>query len=524
MMSYALLPFLGGIGLFLFGMEVMTAALRELAGGGLRRWLARFTTTPLRGVLTGLAATAVIQSSTAVTVMTIGFVGAGVIGFSHALGVLFGANIGTTFTGWVVVLVGFKLKLGLVALPVMFGASMLALLGSGLWARVGRMLAGLSLLFIGLDMMQSSMEGLDGFITPDILPGDSFWGRIGLVLLGVVLVTLTQSSSAGVALTLVLLGSGAVTFTQAAAMVIGMNVGTTFTGLLAALGGSRAVRMTALANVLFNIGTAVLAFSLLSLIAPVLHLTPLGSDDQTALVLFHSLFNIVGTLVFLPFTSRFARLVERLVPERQVELAAPLDERLLKDEAAALDAAQMVCDQVLLRQARALTAAFSDPPDLRPMSALAAQVGPTLAALESYLAKIRIPPGHQATVERYGAVLHQVDHLSRLQDRLADQSALAVASGSVQLARPARALAALSEAVVTSGRDPAEVQAIADLVEGRSKAVRREVLSHEPGSGDITALFEKSDAARWLRRAADHLASVARHRAAGEAISAPAPR
>ncbi|MFI0397315.1 Na/Pi cotransporter family protein [Paracoccus jiaweipingae] len=520
-MGSAVFGFLGGLGLFLFGMEVMTTALRDLAGPGLRHLLARFTTSPLRGVLTGLAATAVVQSSTAVTVMTIGFVGAGILGFVQALGILFGANIGTTLTGWIVVFLGFRLHLGQIALPALFVASLMAVLGRGRVARLGRMLAGMALLFIGLDMMQDAASGLGGLITPGLLPGDGLWGRLALVGLGTVLVMVMMSSSAGLALALVLLGSGAISFAQAAALVVGMNIGTTFTAILAAIGGARPVRMTALANLLFNLGTALLAFPVLSLLAPLLHATPLGADDQTALVLFHSSFNIAGTLAFLPFTHGFARLIERLVPQRPTALAEPLDPHLLADPAAALDAAQSVCDAVARRQAQALAAALTGGGDLRPLAALSAQTGPALAAIETYLAQITIPLGQGALLSRYTALLHQLDHLSRLHTRLQDQQAIAALRQIAPMRRPAQAMAAALTAVLDGRRRPDGLEDLAAMVAQRGGRVRQALLAARPatpGAG-LEVLFQQADAVRWLGRVAAHLSGLARHRAS--ALAAP---
>ena len=238
MMAQAL-PVLGGIGLFLLGMKIMTDALREAAGAGLRRLLARFTTTPLRGVASGALTTAVIQSSSATTVMTVGFVGAGLLSFPHALGVIYGANIGTTVTGWIVSLVGFKLRLGTVAMGLLFMASLALLLTEGRMARLGRIAAGFSLLFIGLDMMQDSMSGAGGWLHPDRMPSDGIGGLLIMAFVGLAMTVVMQSSSAAVAVVLVLLDSGALTLMHAAAAVIGMNLGTTFTALLAVLGGSR---------------------------------------------------------------------------------------------------------------------------------------------------------------------------------------------------------------------------------------------------------------------------------------------
>jgi phosphate:Na+ symporter len=340
----AIFTVMGGIGVFLIGMKLMSEALRDSAGPKFSAFLARFTTTPLRGTLTGTVVTALIQSSTATTVMTVGLVGAGVIGFPKALGILYGANIGTTATGWIVSFLGFKLKLGVIAMPVLAFAALGAILGKGKWGRFSRITAGMCLLFIGLDMMQAGAVLADGLLTPETLPPDTWTGRLSLMLLGVVLVQILQSSSAGMAMTLVFLSAGAITFAQAAALVIGLNLGTTVTALLAALGGGRAARQTAYANVLFNLGCAVLAFPLLDLVAPVLHSTPLGQDDPTALVLFHTGFNLAGALIFLPVTARFAALLDRLVTERGDPLVAPLEPSLLSNAEAALNAARRVAD------------------------------------------------------------------------------------------------------------------------------------------------------------------------------------
>ena len=256
---------LGGVGMFLLGMDVMTGALREAAGRNLRALLARFTTTPLRGTVTGAAATAVIQSSSATTVMTVGFVGAGLMTLGQALGIIYGANVGTTATGWLVSLLGFKLHLGRLALALLLPASLALLLGRGALARGGRAVAGLCLLLIGLDMMQAGMGDAAALITAQRLPGADAAGLLALAGIGLAVTVLIQSSSAGVALALVMLQGGTIALPQAAALVAGMNVGTTFTGLLASLGGSRAMRQTAVANLVFHLAIAAMALLAASL-------------------------------------------------------------------------------------------------------------------------------------------------------------------------------------------------------------------------------------------------------------------
>lgn len=499
---------LGGVGLFLLGMEIMTGALRELAGRGLRRALAGLTASPLRGVATGALATAVIQSSTAVSLITIAAVGAGLLGFVQSLGVLYGANIGTTMTGWLVMVLGLKLKLGTVALPVLLSAALMILLGQERLARAGRGLAGFCLLFIGLDMMQNAAGGIGVLLTEGMLPGEGWGARLVLVLAGATLVAVIQSSSAAMAMALVLVGAGALSFGQGAALVIGFNIGTTATGLLASLGGGRAMRMTALANLLFNLGTAVLAFPLLALVTPLLDDPARGWDGQTAMVLFHTGFNLLGAALFLPLTQRFAALVTRLVPERPVPLAEGLDRRLLADEGAALDAAQGVADRLRRVLFEALARALGPAGDLRGLAAVAVQGSAALAELEAFLSQVRIPRDRPEEGARYAALLHQSDHVRRLLERCAQRDRIATLRKETRLGRDLRALAAALAQDIDSDR----LDRLATLIERRGRRYRRGVLLREHvGLLPVADVFERTDALRWLMRVADHAARLARH-------------
>ena len=177
----------GGLGLFLLGMVVLTEGLRQLAGSALRRLLSEFTKTPIRGVAAGAMSTAVIQSSSATTVTAVGFVGAGLLTFPHGLGIVLGANIGTTVTGWIVAIVGFKLHLGLIVLPLVLVGVLLRLFSNTRLRHIGWALAGFGLLFVGIDAMQQGMAQFEGTITPDDFPEDTLFGRLQLVLLGIVM-------------------------------------------------------------------------------------------------------------------------------------------------------------------------------------------------------------------------------------------------------------------------------------------------------------------------------------------------
>jgi phosphate:Na+ symporter len=169
---------LGGVGLFLIGMIMLTEGLRGLAGKALRDVLARFTENPFSGAVSGALTTAVVQSSSATTVTAVGFVSAGLLTFPEALGVIFGANIGTTVTGWIVAILGFKLHLGEIILPVVLIGALLKLFGSGRLNFLGTALAGFSLLFIGIDAMQGGLAALEGVVTPSDFPEDTLPGRL----------------------------------------------------------------------------------------------------------------------------------------------------------------------------------------------------------------------------------------------------------------------------------------------------------------------------------------------------------
>ena len=338
-MADDLLSLLGGIGLFLFGMQTMTVALRELAGRRTRAVIARFTRTPLTGFLTGVATTAAVQSSSATIMTTIGFVGAGLMTFPQALGVIFGANVGSTVTGWMVAILGLKLDLGMISLPLLFAASLAASLTRGRWAVVARAVAGFSLVFLGLDLMQRGT----GAVAPilDLAPdfGDGPGELLLLIVAGFAVTAVIQSSGAGVAAALVLLNDGLLSLVAAGALVIGMDLGTTLKSVVATLGGSTGMRRTAVAHVGYNLVTALLAVPLLAALPLISRV--FGGDEPTALVAFHTLFNLSGVLVFLPFADRCAQLIERIVPARGGMLPEALDSALLAEPDAAVEAARI---------------------------------------------------------------------------------------------------------------------------------------------------------------------------------------
>ena len=523
-----ILTVLGGIGLFLFAMQVMTEALRDLAGPRARTALARFTTTPLSGAVAGTLTTAAIQSSSATTVTVVGFVGAGLLSFPQAVGVIFGANVGTTITGWMVMLLGFKLKIGLAALPLVFAGSLLRILGRGLAARAGAALAGFALLFVGLDMMQAGLAGFGGLLTPARFPPDTLLGRFELMLIGAALTAVTQSSSAGVTSALVLLGAGAISFVQATALVIGMDIGTTVTALLASFGGSRPMRQTGLAHVVYNIVTGAVAFFLLGLVARPIRDGLMGGDNQAGLVAFHTLYNLAGLVIMLPLAGPFARAIERLVPERPAPLSEALDRRLLADPAAALDAALATFRAISGRLFGALGAALAPGDGTVALRVVAAETQPAIAALQDYLARIEVPAGQTGTLNRYSALLHGYDHLHRLRHRCGQTERIAPLLQDRLLRRPALVFGAMLRRQATGALAGGEIRLgrLRRRIGQRMEGLRHRALARGGGSPAETArLFARTDAMRWLDRTAAHAQSLAHYAdlAAQQHPEAPEP-
>lgn len=334
----------GGLALFLLAMLMMTEGLKTYGGRGLKRLLGRWTSTPLRGVAAGVLITALVQSSTAVTVSTIGFVNAGLMSMRQALGVIFGANVGTTMTGWLVSIVGFGFKIDTFALPLIaVGVAWRLLARDKRHQGLGEALAGFGLFFIGLDFMQASFGGL-----AQAYGADAFGGEHRLLAFGIgfLITLLTQSSSAAIAIILTAASGGMAGFPDAAAAVIGANLGTTSTTVLVALKATSAARRVALAHVGFNLITALVAFSLLPgmlwLVGQWSAVFGLHGNPAAKLALFHTVFNLLGLLLLLPLADRFANLLEALFRRAEEDLARPqhLDATLVTTPELAVAAVQ----------------------------------------------------------------------------------------------------------------------------------------------------------------------------------------
>ena len=316
---------IGGLGLFLLAVGMITDGLKLAAGSALREMLARSTRTPAKGILTGITITAIVQSSSAVTVATIGFVNAGLLSLYQAMGVVYGANIGTTMTGWLVAIIGFKIKVEAFALP-LIGLGMLLHLtrGGSRWGSLGRALAGFGLFFIGIDVLKNAFEGIASGIDLQSLSVQGIGGVILYFGIGFLMTLLTQSSSAAIAITLTAATGGVLSLEAAAAMVIGANVGTTSTAGFAVIGATPNAKRVASAHVIFNFLTGVVALIILPVLFIIIKYAgqALGLEDNPAvtLALFHTLFNILGVIIMWPLTDRLSEyLLQRFRTTEEIE-------------------------------------------------------------------------------------------------------------------------------------------------------------------------------------------------------------
>ena len=310
----------GSLGLFLYGMKVMGDGIQQGAGDRLQKTLSFMTGSRLSAIITGFIVTAIIQSSSAATVMVVSFVNAGLLTLTQAIGVIMGANIGTTVTAWVVSLIGFTLNISSLALPA---------IGIGFIARTmkwkhqgpGNAVMGFGLLFLGIDFLTRSMPN----INPENLDFLRALGSAGVLPIlaysgvGLVMTVIVHSSSASTAIMLTMAYKGIIDFYAAAAMILGANIGTTIDAMLASIGTKTVARRAALVHVLFNVIGALAALVFFNpLVSLVKFISPGGGDNANALVttqiaMFHTTFNVLNTLLFFPFVKPFAAFVTFLV-------------------------------------------------------------------------------------------------------------------------------------------------------------------------------------------------------------------
>jgi phosphate:Na+ symporter len=301
-----LLAAFAGLGMFLFGMMQLESGIKTAAGARFKTLLRKTTNTLPKSIVTGAIATAVLQSSSLVSLMVLAFVGAGIMALSSGIGVMFGANIGSTGVSWIVALLGFKMDINAFATPLIgVGALGLMLSSNSRKAQATfQLMFGFGLLFFGLEMMKESMEHVADHV--DMATFESY-GLLAYLLMGALLTAAIQSSAGSIAIFLAALAAGVIDFHTAAVLVIGANVGTTITIMLGSIGGGADKKRVALAHLIFNLATGVVALVMLQPITWVV-LEPLGMADNPVLglAIFHTLFNVMGVLLFSGFIALLA--------------------------------------------------------------------------------------------------------------------------------------------------------------------------------------------------------------------------
>jgi phosphate:Na+ symporter len=311
---------LAGLGIFLFGMFMMEESIRKLSGRAFKRMIRVYTTGKIKSIFSGIVTTSILQSSSAVSLMILAFVGAGIMSMENAIGVILGSNIGTTVTAWIVATIGFNVKIEAFALPLIgIGGLGLILLGkSEKYSNLSKLLVGFGFLFMGLDYMKASVEAFAGRFDMASIPDYGIFVYLGI---GFLLTAIMQSSSATMAIILTTLNAGLIMFDSAAAMVIGANVGTTVTILLGSIGAVQVKKRVAYSHLAFNLITGIIAFILMPVLVYVVQLiVNINTDAVIGLALFHTLFNVLGVVVFYPFIHLFAKSLTKLFPNKKTEL------------------------------------------------------------------------------------------------------------------------------------------------------------------------------------------------------------
>lgn len=348
---------LGGLGIFLLGMKSMSDGMQAVAGSSLRRLIGVVTNNRLAATLVGIFVTCVVQSSSITTVMVVGFVNSGVMALSQAIGVIMGANIGTTITGWILVL-----KIGKYGLPILGAAAFGYLFSKNERRRYTAMaIMGVGMVFFGLELMKDACAIIKQM--PDfeewfsLFNADTYLGVLKCALVGCVMTTLVQSSSATLGITISLASQGVISYETAAALVLGENIGTTITALFASLGATTNARRAAYFHVIFNMLGVLWITAIFSwyvkLVPQIVDVDVLQQEivdgevtfpgTTAAIAATHSIFNVINTLIFLPFVPLFVKFLQKIVPSKDYKekpRLTDLDIRMLETPLLAIEQSQ----------------------------------------------------------------------------------------------------------------------------------------------------------------------------------------
>ena len=512
---FKIITLLGGLALFLFGMDIMGKALERQAGGKLQTILAKMSSNVFKGFLLGLGVTAVIQSSSATTVMVVGFVNSGIMTLKQAVGVIMGSNIGTTVTAWILSLSGLEGDSFLIKFfkpstlaPLIGVFGILLYMGKSEKKRgIGTIMLGFMALMTGMDLMSSSMS----FLKSEAWFADlmiSFTNPIVGILFGAVLTAVIQSSSASVGILQSLCSTGVVTFGAAIPIILGQNIGTCITAIMGAIGANRNARRTAMVHLLFNVVGATIFALVFYGLGMFIEWTFLRDSVQARdISVIHTGFNLIATAVLMPMNGLLVKLAYLLIPEvKEPEKTELLDSRLLATPAVAVQRAHEIASQMATDAAKAMHLAIGltkefDSGIMEQVIALEDKTDRYEDALNTYLVKLS---GMHLSIQDnriLNTLLYSISDIERMADH-----ALAVAKAALEMEEKKIAFSgqAMGELAVLE-------QAVLDIVDRTVAAYssfdREQAARIEPQEQVVDALVREVKS-RHVRRLRDGLCTV----------------
>jgi len=509
---------IGGIGLFLLGMMLMSDGLKSAAGEALRKILVRFTGTPLHAFGSGLVVTALVQSSSATTLATIGFVSAGLLTFAQAIGVVIGSSVGTTTTGWLVAFLGLKLSVGKLALPLIGAGALMKLTLRGRPAAIGLALAGFGLIFVGIETLQTGMSGLAESFRPDSFPAPDWKGRAILLMIGLLMTVIMQSSSAAIATVITAFYTGTIDLHQSLSLVIGASIGTTVTAALACIGASTAAKRTAVCHILFNSFAGCIGFVLEPFFVGWVESneSAAASDGATVLALFHTSFNVVAACLVLPLTARWAALITKLIPEHGPQLTRYLDDSVRNIP----EVAQEAVRRTLLACSREMVGILRDSAVVGKDAAT--NVGNALVEVRRFLAET--PASVTGEPDFRLNLVHALDHLDQLAMELSrPRQVMATGEATERIAGASTIFESLlNQVLLPDLEDAKEIESAAGLAAASAElaAIRREgrdrmLKDTAAGLLPVEQVMQVLDQLRWMDTVGYHIWRTMEHLCAG---------
>ena len=529
---------IGGLAMFLFGMSLMGEGLERRAGRRLKTILENLTNNPLKGVLLGMGVTAVIQSSSATTVMLVGFVNSGIMQLNQAIRVIMGANIGTTVTAWILSLIGIESNNFWVSLlkpstfsPLIAFAGIVMMFASKKKRNTATIFLGFAVLMFGMDMMSASVKGLasvPAFVNFLTLFSNPLFG----VLAGAVITSILQSSSASVGILQALANTGVITYGTAVPIIMGQNIGTCITAIIASIGANKGAKRVAIVHLSFNvIGTLAFLTLYLGFVAMFRFAMVCMAASALSIAVIHSIFNILTTLMLFPFIRQLEKLANRLIPDdKESEVFEMLDDRLLGTPSIAIeqcrrltgDMASLSRDalRLSLEQLEAYSESGSD-------GVLAAEEKADIFEdkIGSYLVKVSMRPLSQNDSREASKLLHTIGDFERISDHavnlvesaqeIFDKKISFSAEGqsevSVISAAVSEILALSVDAFIANDVSLAlQVEPLEQVVDALcAEAKNRHIQRLQAGLCTIELGFIFSDILTNLERVADHCSNIA---------------